>query len=54
MIKKELDDFLSNFPQDLGSSSCEMVCKLILDRFNYLNYVRVMEDNENGSEAYRA
>jgi hypothetical protein len=35
--------------QDIGSLSCEMMAKYLADRFDCF-YVRVMEDNENGSE----
>jgi hypothetical protein len=53
MVKKELDDFLNKYPFDLGSKSCEIICCDILDKFKYINFVRVMEDNENGAEITR-
>lgn len=50
-LKNKVDKFL-NFNwhnQNLGHMSCEMMCRQISDAFN-LNYVRVLEDGENGAE----
>ena len=52
-FKKLLDAFLnSNYNgKDIGAKSCEMICKEIESRFKgILNYVRIMEDDENGAE----
>ncbi len=35
--------------KDLGQESCEMIASTFMGYFN-ANYVRVMEDNENGAE----
>jgi hypothetical protein len=53
-FKNKLDEFLyTRFPSDIGRTSCEMICKNILDHFDNISYVRVMEDNENGAEKTR-
>ena len=51
-FKKQLDHFLQTFYQekDLDEKSCEMLCKEIFEKFSFLSYLRVMEDDENGAE----
>lgn len=53
MVKKELDTFLQSYPENIRSMSCEMICEDILKYFEYITYVKVMEDNENGAEIER-
>ena len=36
--------------QDIGATSCEMLCQSILCQWPEITYVRVMEDGENGAE----
>jgi hypothetical protein len=56
MMKRALDDFLSEWPQKLGSKSCEMMAEDIIEDFLVPNYgderrygVSVIEDGENGA-----
>lgn len=50
-LKNKIECYLQKFldKKDLGSHSCEQIAKELADNFD-LNYVRVMEDGENGAE----
>ena len=55
MLKRALNDFLDEWPQKLGSKSCEMMAEEILEDFLLSEYgndrrytVEVLEDGENG------
>lgn len=54
-FKKQVDKELQEkyYNKDLGHTSCEMLCDAFLGKWNRVSYVRVMEDNENGSEKYK-
>lgn len=53
-FKKNVDRLLANYnDKDIGRLSCEDICLVILTQFPEINYVRVLEDNENGAEKYR-
>lgn len=54
--KRTIDTYLHKYYEgkDLGSKSCEMLCKEFLNQFPELNYVKVEEDGENGAEVYRS
>ncbi len=51
-FKNKLNRYIrENFEeQDIGNMSCEMLCTTLFKEFPILTYVKVMEDNENGSE----
>ena len=50
-LKQKLDTYLAQYynEQDIGSMSCEDICIDIQNRFHF-DYIKVMEDNENGAE----
>ena len=59
-LKRDVNDFLIQIygsPENnvliLGSKSCEMLAKELLQQFN-LTYCSVLEDNENGAEIYKS
>lgn len=60
MFKNEiLDYFKRNFKvhtdgasYELGPMSCEMLCRDLMEAYD-LEYVSVLEDNENGSEIWK-
>jgi hypothetical protein len=54
MLKDLIDRYIDSVwnRRDIGSMSCEMIARNLLEHF-YLDYVRVMEDNENGAEISR-
>jgi len=51
-LKNKINKFIrENWEEkDLGRMSCEMFCSKLMKEFSVLNYVRVMEDGENGAE----
>lgn len=55
MLKHAVEQYLraTYDKKDIGSMSCEMICKDLLDVFPVLNYVCVEEDGENGAEVVR-
>lgn len=50
VLKNQINTWLQNtFNNDLGYRSCEHLCHELIEQFD-LNYARVLEDGENGSE----
>jgi len=59
MFKRELQDYFKRvyFSRELNlhdfeHRSCEMLCKDLMEAYD-LEYVSVLEDNENGSELWK-
>ncbi len=50
-LKNKLDAHINERwnQKDIGSTSCELICRVLAKDFN-LDYVRVLEDGENGAE----
>lgn len=58
-FKRELEDYFKRnyFDEklnmcDFGPRSCEMLCKDLMEAYD-LEYIQVLEDNENGSELWK-
>lgn len=54
-LKNKIDKWIYEnwYNKNLKEKSCEMMCKELMSHFPELTYVRVMEDNENGSEVFK-
>lgn len=58
MFKRQIQRFIKNlFPHKddcllMGHTSCEMLCRQLQQEFD-LEYVQVLEDNENGAELFK-
>lgn len=55
-LKHRMDEFIQNIiledSLDIGRTSCEDLCERLLKRFD-LDYIKVLEDGENGAEIYK-
>ena len=51
-MKRKIQNFLKikYDGKDIGTLSCEDICLEIMNEYPNINYIKVMEDNENGAE----
>lgn len=54
MMKHLVDKYIKHIfhMQDLGNTSCEMICEHLKNQFSSASFISVFEDNENGVEVY--